>query len=99
MKATLRITVMAVGLFFASGTGFAQECGDLDTNGQVNISDFLMILNHTTSNDKLIPDTSLAEFDGKLGITIGDASALSATFLRRLLSPAVRRWVIPFPNL
>ncbi len=78
MKRLVLILVSLAALLCAVPVVSAQDCGDINSDGSVNIVDMVRILNHVGSGWELTPEEeALADCDGRLGVTIGDATAIS----------------------
>ncbi|MCP4542141.1 MAG: hypothetical protein GY832_33885, partial [Chloroflexi bacterium] len=58
-------------LAFSSPAG-AQECGDLDASGVVDITDFSVFIDHLFLTQTPLTDSAAADMDGVPGVTIND---------------------------
>ncbi len=54
----------------------AQECGDVDNNGTVNVPDVEAFWNYLLHGTPVPVDSAMLEFDGRSGITVGDLASL-----------------------
>lgn len=75
LKTLILTATISVPIFLAIPAS-AQICGDISNDGKVNIVDLIRVIEHIGKGNAPLVDTAQAEFDGKLGITIGDAAVL-----------------------
>jgi hypothetical protein len=79
MRTTLTIVVLALAILLpAAGPTLAQTCGNVNGSGSVDLADLSFMISYLGGTAPTPPNPTLADIDGRTGITVSDAALLMA---------------------